>query len=233
MANPNDPQNYGREVRQETYNDTDGHTSISKTTETVNGANTYKDGFVNGQVSERYQEDALASRDNENAGRGLLIGILLASLAALTAGAVWFANQNNDVAPVTPVVVPVPNRAEPSPVPETKTETTVIEKTRDVLVPVPQQQTSPVPPQQPSTTPEQNVNITVPPVTSPSPATETAPPKSDTSSSSNTQSTTTTETEPPNSDTSSSADTQSTTTTENSTTTTENSTETPATSGSN
>lgn len=209
MANPNDPQNYGREVRQETYNDTDGHTSISKTTETVNGANTYNDGFANGQVAERYQEDALASRDNENAGRGLLIGILLASLAALTAGAVWFANQNNDVNPVTPVVVPVPNRAEPSPVPETKTETTIIEKTRDVLVPVPQQQTSPAP-QQPSTAPEQNVNITVPPVTSPSPATETTPPNSDTSS----------------------TDTQSTTTTENSTTTTESSTD-PATSGSN
>ena len=86
MANPNDPQNYGRETRQETYNNTDGHTHISKTTETVNSANTYKDGYVNGQVDERYQEDALASRDNENAGRGLLIGILLASLAALTAG---------------------------------------------------------------------------------------------------------------------------------------------------
>ena len=211
MANPNDPQNYGREVRKETYSDTDGHTSISKTTETANGANTYKDGYVNGQVDERYQENALASRDNENAGRGLLIGILLASLAALTAGAVWFANQSNDVNPVAPVVVPVPNRAEPSPVPETKTETTIIDRTRDVLVPVPQQQTSPAP-QQPSAAPEQNVNITVPPVTSPSPATETAPPKSDTSSS---------------------PDTQSTTTTENSTTTTESSTETPATSDAN
>ena len=231
MANPNDPQNYGREVRQETFSDTDGHTSISKTTETVNGANTYKDGYVNGQVDERYQENALASRDNENAGRGLLIGILLASLAALAAGAVWFANQNNDVNPVTPVVVPVPNRAEPSPVPETKTETTIIDRTRDVLVPVPQQQTSPAPQQPAVTAPEQNVNITVPPVTSPSPATETAP-KSDTSSSSNTQSTTTMETAP-KSDTSSNPDTQSTTTTENSTTTTESNTETPATSNAN
>ncbi len=232
MANSNDPQNYGREVRKETYNDTDGHTSISKTTETVNGANTYKDGFVNGQVAERYQEDALVSRDNENAGRGLLIGILLASLAALTAGAVWFANQRDDVNPVTPVVVPVPNRAEPSPVPETKTETTIIEKTRDVLVPVPQQQTSPAPQQPAVSAPEQNVNISVPPVTSPSPATETAPPKSDTSSSSNTQSTTTMETAPAKSDTSSSSDTQSTTTTENSTTTTDSSTD-PATSDAN
>ncbi len=217
MSNPNDPLNYGREVRQETYSDTDGSTNVTKTTETVNGANIY-------------QEDALVARDNENAGRGLLIGILLASLAALTAGAVWFANQRDDINPATPVVVPVPNRAEPSPVPETKTETTIIEKTRDVLVPVPQQ-ASPAP--QPSTAaPEQNVNITVPPVTSPSPATETAPPKSDTSSSSNTQSTTTMETAP-KSDTSSSPDTQSTTTTENSTTTTESNTETPATSDAN
>ncbi len=232
MANPNNPQNYGREVRQETYSDTDGNTNVTKTTETVNGSNTYKNGYVNGQAAERYQEDSLVARDNENAGRGLLIGILLASLAALTAGAVWFANQRDDVNPVTPVVVPVPNRAEPSPVPETKTETQIIEKTKEVLVPVPQQQTSPAPQQPAVTAPEQNVNITVPPVTSPSPATETTPPNSDTSSSSNTQSTTTTETAPPKSDTSS-TDTQSTTTTENSTTTTESNTETPATSNAN
>ena len=198
MANPNDPQNYGRETRQETYNNTDGHTHISKTTETVNSANTYKDGYVNGQIAESYQEDALVARDNENAGRGLLIGILLASLAALTAGAVWFANQNNDVNTVTPVVVPVPNRAEPSPSPEIRTETKIIEKTRDVFVPVPQQQADPAP--KPSAAaPAQNINITVPPATQPSPAakqvpaTETAPPKSDTSSSSDMQSTTTTE----------------------------------------
>lgn len=181
MANSNDPQNYGREVRKETYQDSNGRTNVTKTTESVNGADTYKDGYVNGQAAERYQEDALVARDNENAGRGLLIGILLASLAALTAGAVWFANQRDDVNPVNPVVVPVPNRAEPSPVPEAKTETTIIEKTRDVLVPVPQQQSSPAP-QQSAPAPEQNVNITVPPVTPPSPtaaeqapATETAP----------------------------------------------------------
>ena len=132
MANPNDPQNYGREVRQETSNDPDSHTHISKTTETVNNANTYKDGYVNGQVAKGYQEDALVARDNENAGRGLLICILLASLAAITAGAVWFANQNNDVNTVTPVVVPVPNRIEPSPYPKIRTENKIIEKTRDV-----------------------------------------------------------------------------------------------------
>ncbi len=203
MSNPNDPLNYGREVRQETYSDTDGSTNVTKTTETVNGANIY-------------QEDALVARDNENAGRGLLIGILLASLAALTAGAVWFANQRDDVNPVTPVVVPVPNRAEPSPVPETKTETTIIEKTRDVLVPVPQQ-ASPAP--QPSTAaPEQNVNITVPPQNTPSsPAAEQAP---------------TTETAP--SESSSSSDTQSPSSTENSASgDTAPSTDAPATSGSN
>lgn len=195
MANPNDPQNYGRELHPEKSSNTDGHTKVTKTTETANGANTYKDGYVNGQIAQSYQEDALVSRDNENAGRGLLIGILLASLAALTAGAVWYANQSNNVNPVTPVVVPVPNRAEPSPVPETKTEIRTIEKTRDVLVPVPQQQTAPAP--QPSAAaPKQNVNITVPPVTPPSPAAKApvpeTPPKSDTSSSPDTQSTTTT-----------------------------------------
>ena len=199
MSNPNEPQNYGNKVSKEIHNTTDGRVDVTKTTETVNGSNAYKDGFVNGQVAESYQEDALVARDNENAGRGLLIGILLASLAAITAGAVWFANQSNDVVnTVTPVVVPVPNKAEPSPSPEIRTETKIIEKTRDVLVPVPQQQASPAP--KPSAAaPAQNINITVPPATQPSPAakqvpaTETAPPKSDTSSSSDMQSTTTTE----------------------------------------
>jgi len=238
MSNPNEPQNYGKEVSKEIHNTTDGRVDVTKTTETVNGSNAYKDGFVNGQVAESYQEDALVARDNENAGRGLLIGILLASLAAITAGAVWFANQSNDVNTVTPVVLPVPNRAEPSIVPEIRTETKIIEKNTEVLVPVPQQQASPAP--KPSAAaPAQNINITVPPATQPSPAakqvpaTETAPPKSDTSSSSDMQSTTTTETAPPKSDTSNSPDMQSTTTTENSTTTTDNSTETPATDGSN
>ncbi len=223
MSNPNEPQNYGNKVSKEIHNTTDGRVDVTKTNETVSGSNAYKDGFVNGQVAESYQEDALVSRDNENAGRGLLIGILLASLAAITAGAVWFANQSNDVVnTVTPVVVPVPNRVEPSPSPEIRTETKIIEKTRDVLVPVPQQQASPAP--KPSAAaPAQNINITVPPATQPSPAakqvsvTETAPPKSDTSSNSDMQSTTTTETAPPKSDTSSSSDMQSTTTTENST----------------
>ena len=225
MSNPNEPQNYGKEI----HNTTGDRVDVTKTTETVSGSNAYKDGFVNGQVAESYQEDALVARDNENAGRGLLIGILLASLAAITAGAVWFANQSNDVNPVTPVVVPVPNRAEPNPSPEIRTETKIIEKNTKVLVPIPQQQASPAP--KPSAVaPAQNINITVPPATQPSPAakqvpaTETAP--SDTSSSSNTQSTTTTETAPPKNDTSSSPDMQS-------TTTTENSTETPATDGSN
>jgi outer membrane biosynthesis protein TonB len=196
MANSNDPQTHGREVRKETYSDTDGRTNVTKTTETVNGSNSYSNGYVNGQVDERHEENSLVARDNENAGRGLLIGILLASLAALTAGAIWFANQSNDVNTVTPVVLPVPNRVEPSPSPEIRTETTIIEKNTEVLVPIPQQQASPAP--QPSTAPDQNINITVPPVASPSPTAEQAPetetaPKESSSSGSDMQSTTPTE----------------------------------------
>ncbi len=177
MSSPKEPQNYGREVSKEVHNSTDGHTDVTKTTETINGSNAYKDGFVNGQAAESYQEDALVARDNENAGRGLLIGILVASLAAITAGSLWFLNQRDDVVnPVTPIVVPVPNRVEPRPSPEAKapeTKTTIIQKTREVIVPVPQQA---APKPQPSVAaPEQNINITVPPVTPPSPEAKQAP----------------------------------------------------------
>lgn len=148
MNNSNKQNNYGREVRQEsTHKDANGHihTDATRTTETVNNPshNSYQTGYINGQVSERRQEENLIERDNDNAARGLLLGILLTALAALGGGAIWFFNQSNESpTPVAPVVVPVPNNK-----PDTKLspqagkapeKTTIIERTKEVLVPVPQ-----------------------------------------------------------------------------------------------
>lgn len=217
MSNPNENKNYNREVRQESYNDANGHTHVTRTNEinNVSNPNTYRDGYVDGQVTEnRYQQEVLAERDNENAGRGLLIGILLTSLAALTAGAIWYYNQRDDVDPVQTIVVPNSQPA-PSPSPEARQNTTIIEKTRDVPVPVivPQQQAPAPAPQAPAPAPAPDINISVPNSVTQPPATQEAPttpapsPSESESSSTDTQSSTDTTT--PAAGTSSETDTTS------------------------
>jgi hypothetical protein len=181
MSNADQRQTHEHEVRQEFYNESNGdtYTNVTRTTETVNNntsnqkTNSYRDGYVHGRVSERrYQENVLVERDNENAARGLLIGILLTSLAALAAGVIWLLNQSNEAptSVIPPVVVPdsQPDKNQPP------QKETIIERTRDVLVPVPQ-------PQAPSPAPQQDLNITVPnsapqqPAAEQAPATQTAP----------------------------------------------------------
>lgn len=185
MSNPNEHTNYRREVRQESHNDINGNTHVSKTSETVNNTppNAYQDGYAQGRVSENhYQQEVLTERDNENASRGLLLGILLTSLAALTAGALWFLNQKQEVEPVTQtdIVVPAPS-TKPSPVQSKAPEkqTTVIEKTKEVPLPVVIPQ-APAP-QAPASAPD--INITLPSPASQAPATETTKESKSTTSS--------------------------------------------------
>jgi hypothetical protein len=110
MTNPNDNKSY-REQVQESYTDNSGniHTNVTRTSETLSNKvdpKSYENGYLNGQTSERiYQEETLTQRDNENANRGLLIGILLTALAGFCGGSLWYFNQrdramDNTVAPV-------------------------------------------------------------------------------------------------------------------------------------
>lgn len=166
MSNPNERTTHNREVRQEFYNDASGNTysNVTRTSETVNNStadkatSSYTNGYVQGKVSERrYQENVLAQRDNNNAARGLLLGIIFTSVAALAVGYAWLFNQKNEApTSVTPTVI-VPNSPpDNKPTPEVDRppqKETIIERTKE-LVPVPQQAPSP--------TPKQDINITVP-----------------------------------------------------------------------
>lgn len=177
MNNPGDRENYRSESQQEYYTDANGETRtrVQRTTETVNNTpnvNSYGTGYVNGRDSERrYQQANLAERDSSNTANGLLLGVILTSLVTLGVGAFWYFNQRNNTANdnVTPVLVPVPSNASPSPAASQSppTRTTIIERTREVPVIVPQQQ-SPVK----SAPTQPNINITVPPQR---PTTQTAP----------------------------------------------------------
>ncbi|BAY88230.1 MULTISPECIES: hypothetical protein [unclassified Tolypothrix] len=167
MNNPSDRESYHSENRQESYTDANGETRthVQRTTETVNNTgnyNSYGSGYVTGRNAERrYQQANLVERDNSNTANGLLLGVILASLVTLGAAAFWYFNQRNNepVNNAAPVFVPVPSSASPSPAasqsPQTKT--TIIERTREVPVVIPQQS----PPSQ-SAPSQPNINITVP-----------------------------------------------------------------------
>lgn len=157
--NPNNRSSYNREEQTRIQTDPLRNTQTNQTytNETVNNPNVdpnqkaaYHDGYVHGRVVENSrQERHLHERDNNNAARGLLLGILLTSLLGLLAGALYFWNERNEaadsVAPVAPAGQVVEPSASPSPI---NRETTIIE--RVVPIPTPQQTTPP------------DVNITVP-----------------------------------------------------------------------
>ncbi|NEU78967.1 hypothetical protein [Nostoc sp. UIC 10630] len=167
MSIPNERESKNSEIKQESYTDTNGniHTDLTRTTETVKNStanpNSYTNGYVQGRNTERsYQQADLAERDNENASRGLLLGIIVTSVVSLIIGGVWYFNQRNNAAVDTtvPVVVPVPSNSSPTPPPQPQTK--IIERIREVPVPVPvpqQQVTPPSAPRQP------DINITIPP----------------------------------------------------------------------
>lgn len=134
-----------------TYSNSDARISdqVTGTNETnhpvVPNNRAYRDGYVDGRDLEQRRED-LAVRDNDNASRGLLLGIILTSLVGLAVGAAYLVTQRNET-PVPdnrPIVVP---RANPSPNQSPQVRERVIE--RDRIVPVPQQQAP-------------DVNVTVP-----------------------------------------------------------------------
>ena len=119
----------------------------------------YRDGYVHGRVLERrHQDEVLEVRDNNNAARGLLIGLSLASLVGLGLAALFFWNQRPEEAP-TQIIVP--QSVSPSPSPqsaETQNRTTVIERQVERVPQV-------VVPQQPASAPQQtapNINIIAP-----------------------------------------------------------------------
>ncbi len=169
----NESKSYNREVRQDSFTDADGniHTNVTRTSETVeNDPNTYEEGYVSGRIQERnYQRRDLAARDTNNANSGLILGILLATFATLAGGAMWYFNQYREADKTTPTVIETPVTTEPTLTepeaaqPPQNNTTTIIEKTKEVAVPVevpvavPQQQAPAPAPQQP------DININVPP----------------------------------------------------------------------
>jgi len=179
---PNEENSSSREIHQELHTDaTNGHVSTTRTTTSVPSTTAkaskeaaHNQGYVQGQMAENHQAGTQEVRDNENAGRGLLLGILLASLAGLVLGSVYYFNRAEEAPTPAPVIV-VPKANQPSATPAPtriiEKEKTIIEKIVPVPVqPSPVQKATPAPqpsPAQkaapaPQANPAPNINITVP-----------------------------------------------------------------------
>lgn len=136
-----------------------------------------KEGYVDGRIQDdRLFVEEQRARDNDNAARGLLIGIILASLVGL--GLAWYFLNRRDEQPVQQIIVP--GQQSPSTTPQ-QSVTPPSPPNVDINVPSPQQSQAPAPNVNitvPSTQPSQanppaiNNNITVP---SPAPKSETTP----------------------------------------------------------
>jgi hypothetical protein len=216
MTNSDDNKSY-REVRQETHTDNDGNTNtnVTRSSETVDNSTTnsqsYQSGYVQGRSSERNYEEALKQRDDENTNRGLLIGVVLAGLAALIGSAFWYFNQSSQTVDTTipttstPITSPSPAAIQ-TPQPQ---QTTIIERTKEVpvqvpvtvektkevpvFIPVPQQKAAPAPSVN-NNNKAPNINITVPPqqpAAKQTPAAQVSPAPSSSSNTSNSTSSTT------------------------------------------
>lgn len=182
---PNEENSSSREIHQEVHTDaSNGHVSTTRTTTSVPSTTgkaskeaAHHQGFVQGEMAENHRQLGVQeARDNENAGRGLLLGILLASLTGLVLGSVYYFNRGEEApTPTADPVIVVPKANQPSATPApTRTierEKTIIQKIVPVPVqPSPAQNATPAPqpsPAQqatpaPQANPAPNINITVP-----------------------------------------------------------------------
>lgn len=151
MRNLNDSDSYNRENYPATddLSETGVRRPEAVTSQPVTPTRTaYRDGYVQGRSVEQHRNEVSQEiRDNDNAARGLIMGILLTGLVGLGL-ATYFLTQRNE-APVNRTIV-VPSAA-PSPAQSPQVRDRIIERDRVVPVPVPQEPA-----------PAPNVNITVP-----------------------------------------------------------------------
>jgi len=103
------------------------HSNLDTNVEKVSPTS-YQEGYIHGRASERSIENERQEiRDEKTATRGLVIGAALTTLVGLTAGTLFFLNQNQANESSTPVVVP-PRTASQQPA----KETTIIERNTEI-----------------------------------------------------------------------------------------------------
>lgn len=144
----------------------------------------YRDGYVHGRNIERDRTiQNRRIRSENNAVSGALLGILITSIIGLIIGAFFIFNTANETE--SPTIIPIPSAAEPEnpepPVSEGSDNTTIIERTVEKVVPVPQESAPVNPPKIEIKLPE--TNSSNPSNSQPQPAPAPAQPEAPTSNS--------------------------------------------------
>lgn len=139
----------------------------------------YRNGYVQGQQREQIHDDIQRTREENSAaaGTGVIVGVIIASIAGLVLAALYFMPQNRQPVPV-PAASPAQPQSSPTQ-PQTTNRTTIIERERVREVPSTPQDTeviitpsSPQPqPVQPTVQPTVQPSVTPPNATQPAPNT--------------------------------------------------------------
>lgn len=146
----------------------------------------YQEGYVEGQKVDdgRLFVEEQRVRDNDNAARGMLIGIIVASLLGLGVLAWYFLNQRE--APVQQIIVPQRTSPAPQASPSTPPDVNIVVPSGQPQAPAPAPDVdnnitlpSAQPSQAPEPAPEINNNITIP-TPAESPASQTEAPAAET-----------------------------------------------------
>lgn len=165
MANLNDREDYPSNLSNQTPRTPNSEAGENQVVH--HNPTSHQDGYVQGRAVEQHRNAVNQEiRDNDNAGRGLLVGIILTSLVGLTAGGLYLLNQSNQTPTTIDRTIVVP-KAAPAPSQSPQVRERVIERER--VVPVPQQP-------QPAAVP--NVNVTVPQQSAPTQSAPAAPTQS-------------------------------------------------------
>lgn len=159
IMNAKDNKNYTRIVQTE-YKDAQGniHTEYKDAQGNIHteykdaqgNIHSYNNGYIDGHLAEEQNQDARVERADKNTSQGLLIGVIVACVAGLTAGVIYFVTRPNEPAPVSIINVPS-YKASPTPS-ASPPPVRVVEQPIVTIVPVPQPQTG-----------ESTVNITANP----------------------------------------------------------------------
>jgi hypothetical protein len=146
------------------YKDPQGNLHTNNVDDPDN-AHSYKSGYTDGHFAQERRDEEKEVLEDDNKSKGLLIGVIVACVAGLTAGTIYFMTRDNTPPPLPVVVAPI-NQSSPTPTPTPpEPEVRIVEKPVVTIVP------APAPQNQPN---ESTVNITTnPPASNPS---ETAKP---------------------------------------------------------
>ncbi|MEA5534639.1 BON domain-containing protein [Crocosphaera sp. XPORK-15E] len=121
------------------YTDAQGNVHNEYTDPQGNLHTEHEDSHGNIQSAEEHRRDVRESRTDNNTAKGILIGVIIACVAGLSAGAIYFLTQQNNQQPVYIFNESIPEKTQESTPPPEKVP--VVEQPAATVAPAPQAET--------------------------------------------------------------------------------------------